>query len=185
MTTCPPTGQSACCGQGVLCAASKHAIRLKGVEETVSLYHLVEWLDVIESAPNPFVWRGGITKADDFFDRDNEQGTLRTYVHGRQNCQIVGSRRIGKTSLLLHIESTASKWEDACVVAYLDLRDPRCFTLSGWLTRARRQFGWSTTPTNLAEFTNCVDDMRSARRRPVLCLDEAEDDMRAHLPARW
>jgi hypothetical protein len=39
---------------------------------------------------NPFFWRGGISDPDAFFDREQEQNTLRTFLGGRQNCQIVG-----------------------------------------------------------------------------------------------
>lgn len=148
---------------------------LKGVKGKVNIYRLVEWLGDIEYTPNPFIWRKGITEAEAFFDRDNEQRTIRDYVRGRQNCQIVGPRRIGKTSLLLQIQRVASEWEENAVVAYLDLQDPRCFTLRGWLERLGEQFGWSTTPTSLVECAECVEAMVSERYRPVLCVDEFEE----------
>jgi len=151
------------------------AFELRGVRGKVNVYRLVEWLGEVEPSPNPFIWRDGITKAEDFFNRENEQRTIRNYLRGHQNCQIVGSLGVGKTSLLLQLQHVASEWEEATVVAYLDLQDPRCFTLSGWLGRVGRQFGWSTSPTSLVEFADCVEDILSEEHNPVLCLDEFEE----------
>ncbi|MFL6209921.1 MAG: adenylate/guanylate cyclase domain-containing protein [Pyrinomonadaceae bacterium] len=128
-----------------------------------------------QSTPNPFIWRGGITAAADFFDREPEQRTLRAYLHGRQNCQIVGPRRIGKTSLLRQVERAAAGWDAQTVVAYLDLQDPRCYTLAGWLTLAARQCHWSTPAATLTDFAECVEAALAQGLRPVLCLDEFEE----------
>jgi class 3 adenylate cyclase len=159
-------------------ASSEHvevsADKLKGVEGEVNIYRLAEWLAPIESTPNPFIWRAGITKAEDFFDRDAEQRTLRAYLRGRQNCQLVGPRRIGKTSLLLHVERSAAVWERSALVAYMDLQDPRCYTLRGWLAYAARQFAWTPAPLSLAEFAEAAEKTLDEGRHPVLCLDEFE-----------
>jgi hypothetical protein len=131
-----------------------------------------EALPSAELAPNPFVWRAGIKEAAAFFDRAREQRTVRDFLHKRQNCQLVGPRRIGKTSLLLQIERAAAQWLPNTLVAYLDLQLPQCFTLAGWLKRAARQLGWKEPPADLAQFAEQVEDMIAAGRRPVLCLDE-------------
>ena len=55
-------------------------------------------------AHNPFVWPAGITEAEAFFNREHESGMVRDFLGKRQNVQIVGPRRIGKTSLLLHVQ---------------------------------------------------------------------------------
>lgn len=151
------------------------AMLLKGIEGESRLYRVSDLHVRPQVAPNPFIWRGGITRAEDFFDRDSEQRILRAYLHGRQNCQIVGPRRIGKTSLLRQIERAAPAWEQRAVVAYLDLQDPRCFTLVGWFTLAASQFLWLKVPATLAEFSDCIDDTLSHGLRPVLCLDEFEE----------
>lgn len=151
------------------------AMQLKGVAGEVSIYRLVKWLGDIEAAPNPFIWRGGITKAADFFDRDNEQRTLRAFLQNRQNSQIVGPRRIGKTSLLRQVERKAAEWEPSAVVAYVDLQDARTYTLAGWLRRVSRLFAWPTIASNLEEFAEGIDAMIAAGKRPVLCLDEFEE----------
>ena len=151
------------------------ALQLKGVKGKTKL-HRVRALHVQpQNAPNPFIWRGGITTAADFFDREPEQRTLRAYLHGRQNCQIVGPRRIGKTSLLRQVERAAAGWDEQTVVAYLDLQDPRCYTLSGWLSQAAKQCHWSTPAATLADFAECVEAALAQGVRPVLCLDEFEE----------
>lgn len=151
------------------------ALPLKGVEGETTVYRVAALRAWPDAAANPFIWRGGITRAEDFFDRDGEQRAVRAYLDGRQNCQIVGPRRIGKTSLLRQIERTAPKWDAAARVAYLDLQDPRCYTLKGWLSLASRQCKWATTPATLADFADCLDAALSQGQRPVLCLDEFEE----------
>jgi class 3 adenylate cyclase len=151
------------------------AVPLKGVAGEVNIYRLVVWLGDIEAASNPFIWRGGITKAADFFDRDNEQRTLRSFLQNRQNTQIVGPRRIGKTSLLRQVERKAAEWEPSAAVAYVDLQDARCHTLAGWLRHISRLFAWPAAANNLEEFADGVDAMIAAGKRPVLCLDEFEE----------
>jgi class 3 adenylate cyclase len=149
--------------------------KLKGVRGRINIYSLVELLGPVESTPNPFIWRQGITNPEDFFDREREQRTIRDYLRGRQNCQIVGPRRISKTSLLRMVEHRATEWEQVAVVAYLDLQDPRCHTLSKWLALASRQFGWPVTPASLADFIEQVEGVLAGGRHPVLCLDEFEE----------
>jgi class 3 adenylate cyclase len=156
------------------------ADKLKGIEGEVNIYRLVEWPGPIESTPNPFIWRAGITNAEDFFDREREQRTIRDYLRGRQNCQLVGPRRIGKTSLLLHVERHATEWEQSAQVAYMDLQDPRCYTLRGWLAYAARQFGWTPAPTSLVEFAEATEKTLADGRHPVLCLDEFEHLTKRH-----
>jgi len=151
------------------------AMPLKGVEGEVIIYRLINWLGEIERAPNPFVWRDGITRAEDFFDRDKEQHTLRDYLRKRQNCQIVGPRRIGKTSLLRQIERIAPEWNSTAVVAYMDLQDARCFTLSGWLKRISQQFKWPAVAQSMADVAESVEAMLANGVHPVLCLDEFEE----------
>src|SRR5919205_1578125 len=135
------------------------AVTLKGVAGEINIYRLKQWLGDIDAAPNPFIWRGGITKSVDFFDRDNEQRTLQAFLRNRQNSQVVGPRRMGKTSLLRQVERKAAEWEPNAVVAYVDLQDARCFTLAGWLRRVSRLFAWTATANNLEEFAEGVEAM--------------------------
>ncbi len=133
------------------------------------------WFGRPAAGGNPFVWRGAITEAAAFFDRERPLRTLRDFLHKRQNCQIVGPRCIGKTFLLRQIERVAAVWEAATTVASLNLQAAYCFTLAGWLRHVALQFGWPTPPADLAEFAESVEDMLAKGRHPVLCLDEFKE----------
>jgi Adenylate cyclase, family 3 (some proteins contain HAMP domain) len=148
---------------------------LKGVVGEVSIYRLIEWLGPVESTPNPFIWRDGITRAEDFFGRESELRRLRDLLRGRQNCQIVGPRRIGKTSLLRQVEHQAATWDSATVVAYVDQQDASCNTRQGWLKHVGKKWHWKTDVSDLAEFSEQLDEMLTQKLRPVLCMDEFEE----------
>lgn len=127
------------------------------------------------SSPSPFGWRTGVTHTEAFFDREKEQTALRKFIRDRQSCQIVGPRRIGKTSLLRQVEREASRWQQGAVVAYVDLQDPRCFTLTGWLEHVARQFGLATSQHDLVQLSEGLDDLMARGYQPILCLDEFEE----------
>jgi len=148
---------------------------LKGIDKEVKIYRLENLLCEVSVSHNPFTWRSGITEAEDFFNRDKEKHTIRTFLQGRQSCQIVGSRRIGKTSLLLQIKHIASELDGNTVVANIDLQNPHCFTLSEWLLCVGQAFGWKTKPNNLVKFGDCIEAMLSKGQHPILCLDEFEE----------
>jgi class 3 adenylate cyclase len=146
---------------------------LRGIGE-VNIYRLKDWLNRVESTPNPFIWRDGITRTEDFFEREYELRRFRDYLRSGTNCQIVGPRRIGKSSLLRQVESKATKWEAAAVVAYVDQQDPLCWTRKGWLKYVSKKWDRQAAVSNDSEFSELVDEMRSHNRRPVLCIDEFE-----------
>ena len=148
---------------------------LKGVSEAVSVYRLLTWSGEIPHASNPFVWRGPITDANAFFDRDREQRQLKDCLLQHQNCQIVGERRMGKTSLLLQIARTAPTWRAGTLVAVMDMQNPICFTLSGFLRHAARQFDWSSVPTTLTEFAEQVETLCKQNIHLIMCIDEFEE----------
>lgn len=125
--------------------------------------------------PNPFVYRKGIDDSAAFFNRKDEQLTIRDYLHTRQNCQIVGPRRIGKSSLLLQVERILHKWEKKSVIAYVDLQDARCSTLSGWLNLVSQRLQWSHPAKSLGAFNERIEEMVNRNLLPVLCLDEFEE----------
>jgi len=127
---------------------------------------------------NPFVWRAGITDNGSFFNRLREVRRLTDFLQKCQNCQIVGPKRIGKTSLLRHIERTL-KNSQLTTVAYLDSLLPQCATLTGWLSLAAGQFQWKPAPATLVQFAESVENSASEGRRLVLCLDEFEK-LRSH-----
>jgi len=149
--------------------------QIRGCEGPVAIFRLKNWIGEIETTPNPFIWRDGISQAAAFFNRSREIKKTLQLMRSKQNCQIVGSRRIGKSSLLRHFERTATEEFSDASVAYVDLQDPRCYTLAGWLMFVSKQWNWAKTPTNLVEFADGVESMLRADYRPVLCLDEFEE----------
>lgn len=151
------------------------SLSLKGIKGKVRIYHLKALLVSFEASPNPFIWRDGITRAEDFFGREYELGRLRNFLSKRQNCQIVGPRRIGKTSLLRQVEIKATEWEASAIVAYVDQQDASCFTRQGWLKYVGKKWRWDADISDLAEFSERVDEMLARNLRPVLCMDEFEE----------
>jgi hypothetical protein len=125
--------------------------------------------------PNPFVWRNRIFDVNDIFDREGETRQLADYIRGRQNCQIVGPKRIGKSSLLRRVEVEAPQWSAGAVVAYLDLSDPACFTMSGVLSHAGRELGSSPVPDTLTAFSQAMRGLHARQAHPILCFDDFDE----------
>jgi hypothetical protein len=151
------------------------ALSLKGIEVETRIYRV----HVLHSKPedpfNPFIWRGGITRADDFFNRESEQQRLRTYLRGRQSCQIVDPNRLGKTSLLYHLVRTSPSWHEPTTIGYVDMQHPSCFTLAGWLDQASRALQWIPSITTLIDFAERVEEALSGGTHLVLCLDDFDE----------
>jgi hypothetical protein len=124
---------------------------------------------------NPFVWRAGITEGEAFFNRERELAMVRDFLNKRQSVQVVGPRRIGKTSLLLHVRRIAQTWNNSVTVAYLDSQDPRCATLEGWLRRLAKQLKWDQAPGDLEGLADRTEAMLTGGSHPVVCLDEVEE----------
>jgi hypothetical protein len=121
---------------------------------------------------NPFSSRGGIRDDIFFHDRDLERRMLRDFLRGKQNCQLVGPRRIGKSSMLRFVQRHCTEWCPTARLAYLDLQDPRCFTLAGWLKEVAHGLRLGRVPATLSELMEGIDDLLMVDIQPVLCLDE-------------
>lgn len=57
----------------------------------------------MESLDNPFYHRGAIRRAEDFYGRGNEISQILGLLRNGQSVSLIGPRRIGKSSLLLHL----------------------------------------------------------------------------------
>lgn len=143
--------------------------------EKETIYRLVNWPSSSSTNQNPFIWREGITTGADFFNRDTEQSVIQECLRGRQNCQIVGPRRIGKTSLLRQVERLVRSWGAATEIGYMDLLSPRSFTLAGWLEHVGQQLNLASTPRSLADFYEAIESVVSSGRHPIMLLDEFEE----------
>jgi uncharacterized protein len=138
------------------------------------LYRLIEVVDksLIPDVSNPFIWRQGVGRQEDFFGRDRELKTIRDFLLKGQNKQIVGERRMGKTALLQHIVRLAPTWNEQFVAVYADPKDARYQTVAGFLSHATASL--SRSVYNLVDFGKLVDEMTAEGKRPVLCIDEFE-----------
>jgi hypothetical protein len=121
---------------------------------------------------NLFSCRGRIERDDQFFNRTAEIRMLRDYMSGRQNCQIVGPKSIGKSSLMRFVHRHCAEWLPNARVAYLDLQDARCYTQKGWLRRVGEGLKLAESPQDLSDLMEQIEDLIDAGIHPVLCLDE-------------
>lgn len=55
------------------------------------------------SIHNPFFHRGAIRRPEDFYNRDNEIAQILGLLRNGQSVSLIGPRRIGKSSLLIHL----------------------------------------------------------------------------------
>ena len=100
------------------------AFRLKGVTGKVNVHRLVKWTRGADIDVQSFRVAGRHHLSRSLF-RPRYRAAYSAHVHPRAaNCQIVGPRRIGKTSLLRHIERVAPTWAETAVVAYLTCMTP-------------------------------------------------------------
>ena len=58
-------------------------------------------------ADNPFFHRGAIRRAEDFVGREAEIAQTLGLLRNGQSVSLIGPRRIGKSSLLLHLTHPA------------------------------------------------------------------------------
>jgi AAA+ ATPase superfamily predicted ATPase len=132
--------------------------------------------------PNPFTYGGRITNPAQFIGRTKELQTifsaLETAHSGQlQHVQIVGPRRIGKSSLLYHVTQIYRQrltQSEKYRFVYVDLDDARCHTLEGLLKYISSQLGLSNKPT-LDKFQEAIEELsREQGIYPILCLDEFE-----------
>ncbi len=124
------------------------------------------------ASDNPFNFVGRVNRVEDFFDRDYERESLRSYLANGMCCQIVGPRRVGKSSLLYHLPGFARGWGMSLTVVYLDLLSPRSRTIGGLLEMIGEQWQCDSPLRSLTDLEERVSAINARGSRPVLCLDE-------------
>lgn len=77
---------------------------------------------------NPFFHRGAIRRAEEFHGRQEQIGQILGLVHNGQSVSIIGPRRIGKSSLLLHLRRSSTRSEsgipfEEMIVALVDCQE--------------------------------------------------------------
>ncbi len=98
-----------------------------------------------------------------------------------QSFSVVGPRRIGKSSLLYYVAQRYARYlHDAAPyrLAYIELQDAHCHTLTGLLDEILKQLGAEQLVGNappLVEFQDAISALKSRGILPVVCLDEFEE----------
>jgi hypothetical protein len=124
---------------------------------------------------NPFGQRGRISNTSELFDRDYEIRVLRSHLSKGTCCQIVGPSGFGKSSLLYLLQDFAREWDENLTVGYLDLQDPRCHSIAGFIEAMWAS--WNEVPAagTLAVLSDRIGAWNAQGRRMVLCLDEFQE----------
>ncbi len=142
---------------------------------------------------NPYISRGPVRQPELFYNRDHDLNEIAAFLRGNQSIAVVGPRKIGKTSLLFHLQRPETRARyglgDDNLFVYLDcevLGDGRTDEIFGQFaaemaaaledrhlppepaleTAARR-------PTRLS-FESAVRQLNRRGLRVVLILDEFE-----------
>lgn len=144
-------------------------------------------VDAPPRSHNPYQVGAKVTRADLFFGREEERRALRTQLQSMGSVEVVGLRRMGKSSLL-HFMAHHEPWpasQRPLLIASLDLHDGRCHTRTGLLSEAIRHWAIATghpSPEvdSLPLFAHLVESLGKGREgtsnlRLVLCLDEFEN----------
>ena len=124
---------------------------------------------------NPFTHRGRITDPAEMFNRERDWKDLRFDLTRGKSCQVVGSFGVGKSSLLYNLKAFAREWDKAFDVAYVDLREPLCHTVLGFVETVWSAWEDSSSPTSMKALAERIGDWHEHGRRPVLCLDNFEE----------
>jgi hypothetical protein len=141
--------------------------------------------------PNPFFYGGRINRPEQFVGRKREVqeifSTLETAHTGQlQSVSVVGPRRIGRSSLLYHLNQVYDKYlkePNRYVFVYIDLQQAGCNTLSGLLgtivSAIRKNIGQNQPTANLSlsQFEETIRQLCGTgrnRRYLVVCLDGFE-----------
>ncbi len=140
---------------------------------------------------SPFVAGAKITEPRLFVGRKKELQAITSRMTGVQpvSVNVVGRRRIGKSSLLYHFSQTYEHWvpePTRYVVIYLSLQDARCQTKDGLYQAIARQLWHHLTvqrnpalieplrvkPFNRLAFCAAMGQYKRQGVLPVFCLDE-------------
>jgi hypothetical protein len=136
-------------------------------------------------ATSPFFFGRPIPDDARFYGRRDETKTILERLAQRNSTSIVGERRIGKSSLLLHVQrQLPAAWPGDArpIPIYLDLMKPSAHTrqgvmraIRGRLERAGVKAGWSKEEDgDLLALDEALEGWASAGLYPILLLDEVD-----------
>ena len=101
-------------------------------------------------------------------------GRLYDCLRDSGNAQIVGPRRIGKSSLLRAMERASVGWLRKAAVAWVDMMDSANHTSAGWFETVALAWKWKIVPVGDAAFSRQLREFTESGFQPVLVLDEFE-----------
>jgi len=132
---------------------------------------------------NPYSAGGLVKNPRMFFGRSDELAQLRGRLANGDSTNIVGLRRIGKSSLLYQLANQTDALQSGAVAVYLDLQDATHRQPLDLLNSALRsidqqlgkRYGFANQPVgSLAEFSTAIKRVATDKFKPILCLDEVE-----------
>jgi serine/threonine protein kinase len=141
------------------------------------------------AAASPFFFGRPIPDDARFYGRRDEIRTILQRLGQRNSTSVVGERRIGKSSLLLHVQrqlpdalSGALPDGMRAFPIYLDLMQPYTHTLRGIMRATRRRLeraggttGWTSDEDgDLSALAFALEDWAAEGLYPVLLLDEVD-----------
>lgn len=149
----------------------RKSISIGSCEELITLFECIAFPK--RSSSNPFSWQGAIKDPDAFFGRTKELKSIQDNLNNRQNLQIVGERRIGKSSLLMAVGWKLKSWlgPDA-IFAFVDMTNSGCQTLPEWISWVAEEWNWDPAPITLGDFSRRMKREAQAGKRLVLAIDE-------------
>lgn len=133
---------------------------------------------------NPYSYGKMITDSNAFFGRKNEISLLVDHSKKMQNVSLLGKRRIGKSSILLHYTQTSRKQISANVLTiYIDFQDERVRNVEGFVNKISEKIISVAGSTKYPQTSNStLSEMYAAIEafydrtgiKIVLCFDEFE-----------
>jgi hypothetical protein len=118
-----------------------------------------------------------------FFGRSDELAQLRGRLANGDSTNVVGLRRIGKSSLLYQLANQSDALQPGSVAVYVDLQDATHrqpldllnSALRGIDQQLGKRYGFANqSVASLAEFSTAIKRVAADHFRPILCLDEVE-----------
>lgn len=138
---------------------------------------------------NPFTHRGPIRQAEDFFGREREISRAFALLGNMQNVAIIGQRRIGKSSLLLHLcrpevftkhgipeQKTVFAYVDGQELSELDEGEVRGFLAQQLAAALGDDQATSDKPGKLAhqDLRRFIERLAARESGAIILLDEFE-----------
>jgi hypothetical protein len=135
---------------------------------------------IIPLRSSVFHFNQPLSDSKEFYGRARERQTLLNRTSNKGSTSIVGPRRMGKTWLMHYIRLIApQELGSRYLVGYLDATASRCSTVAGFVATTLQaltlqNLPFATGQDSLILLEQVLEDVFSAGKVPVLCIDEFE-----------